>query len=135
MQYIESRSSFNEIGFFFLFYSFHCSAVKRALRLSKKGAVLLKYYRFRHTGLRSGISYPYQRIEIPHPVRDDAFFGQPHFTFRPKGGVQAPRAQAPWVQARPQKTGQATCASTRVLPATRTAKLVPYSSEFGRFTN
>jgi len=48
-------------------------------RLSKKGVVLQKCYLFRHPGPRSGISRLYQRLGIPHLVRDDALFGQPQF--------------------------------------------------------
>ncbi len=47
--------------------------------LRKKGVKLQKHNQFRHAGLRStngtgGISCLYQRLEIPHQVRDDALF-------------------------------------------------------------
>jgi len=44
------------------------------LSLSNKGVKLQKHNQYRHAGPRSGISCLYQRLEIPHQVRDDALF-------------------------------------------------------------
>jgi len=44
------------------------------LRLCKKGVKLQKHNQFRHAGPRTGNFCLYQRLEIPHQVRDDALF-------------------------------------------------------------